>query len=370
MAERIENRLAEWRGKRGLSAAALALAVGVSRQTIYAMEAGDYVPNTETSLRLARALEVQVEELFRLRDKEESAVGARRVIALSAGPVAASTPMRLARVGERQVGVPVGPRPYFLDDADAVSLSAGTAGNVNVQVWEESAAKRIVIAGCDPAIGLLAGEMARGAKCGLVGAPAASKLALRWLAEGKVHVAGSHLEDAKTGEFNVPYLRKQYPKLKFRVYTFAAWAEGWVTAPGNPKRIRRAEDLARRGVRLANREAGSGSRALLERLITEAGIEPQQIQGFEREYFGHLAAAYAVECGQADCCLASEAAARAFGLEFVAVRQERFDLIVREADPEAEGVRELFDILQSGRLRKRLEGMAGYETQRTGVQVS
>ena len=97
--------------------------------------------------------------------------------------------------------------------------------------------KRLVLAGCDPATGLLARMVEKISGVEIVSAAASSKLALTWLSEGKVHIAGSHLEDPKTGEFNLPFIRKQFPGEEFSVVTFARWEEGLVVAPGNPKRI-------------------------------------------------------------------------------------------------------------------------------------
>src|SRR5437879_10629445 len=101
------------------------------------------------------------------------------------------------------------------------------------------------------------------------------------MSEGKVHIAGSHLEDSKTGEFNLPFIRKQFPGEDFSVVTFARWEEGLVIAPGNPQGVREIEDLARKNLKFVNREAGSGSRALLDKLLAKAGMEGQKISGYD-----------------------------------------------------------------------------------------
>ena len=145
-----------------------------------------------------------------------------------------------------------------------------------------------------PATGLLARTLEKISGVEIVSAGASSKLALTWLSEGKVHVAGSHLEDPKTGEFNLPYIRKQFPDEDFSVITFARWEEGLVIAPGNPKRVRKIEDLARKNIKFVNREPGSGSRALLDKLLEKTGMDAQKVQGYDRIAYGHLAAAYCV----------------------------------------------------------------------------
>ena len=95
-----------------------------------------------------------------------------------------------------------------------------------------------MLAGCDPATSLLSNMVERISGVEVVSAAASSKLALAWLKEGKVHIAGSHLEDPKSGEFNLPYVREKFPGEEILVVTFASWEEGLVVAPGNPKRIR------------------------------------------------------------------------------------------------------------------------------------
>src|SRR5713101_335326 len=96
----------------------------------------------------------------------------------------------------------------------------------------EAAEKRLVLAGCDPAASLLAQMVEKISGIEIIPAAASSKLALGWLKEGKVHIAGSHLEDPKTREFNLPFIRKQFPDEEFSVVTFAQWAEGLVISPG------------------------------------------------------------------------------------------------------------------------------------------
>src|SRR5262249_7335283 len=153
---------------------------------------------------------------------------------------------------------------------------------------EEASDKRLVLAGCDPAANILAHMVEKISGIEIIPAAASSRLALAWLKEGKVHIAGSHLEDPKTGEFNLPYLHKEFPNEEFSVITFAHWEEGLIVAPGNPKRIGKIEHLTRKSIRFVNRESGSGSRALLDRLLRNAGIEPSDVYGYDRVAHGHL----------------------------------------------------------------------------------
>ena len=139
---------------------------------------------------------------------------------------------------------------------------------------------------------------------------------------------------------------KQFPNEEVNVVTFARWEEGLVVKPGNPKGIKKIEDLARKNVRFVNREPGSGSRALLEQLMAQAGMDAQRVQGYERVAYGHLAAAYHVVSGEADACLATRSAAQAFALDFVPLKSERYDLVMRKRVAEMPAVKAFLDVLQ------------------------
>ena len=370
---RVQNRVGEIRKSRGVGASELARRVGVSRQTIYAIELGTYVPNTEVALNLAKELEVTVDELFLLQDGPQKAAESLAAEVLSSGPSVKGQPVRVCQIGSRWVSVPVSASPYYMPEADGIIKRTGkTNGRADLVVFakEEAAQKRLVLAGCDPATGLLARMVERISGVEIVSAAASSKLALTWLSEGKVHVAGSHLEDPKTGEFNLPYLRKQFPSEDFSVVTFARWEEGFVVATGNPKRIRKIEDLARKNVRFANREPGSGSRGLLDTLLDKAGMDGEKVQGYDRIAHGHLAAAYCVVSREADVCLATRSAAQTFGLDFVPLYSERYDLVMRKRTADLPAVKAFLDVLQRATLRRKLEVLAGYDTSQTGTVLA
>jgi putative molybdopterin biosynthesis protein len=370
---RVENRLAQIRKSRGVGASDLARRVHVSRQTIYAIEAGTYVPNTEVALNLARELEVTVDELFLLQELSQKSPESLAAELLSAATPSKGQPVRICQIGARWVGIPVSSAPYYIPEADGIIKRAGrTNGRVDLVVFakEDAAQKRLVLAGCDPATGLLSRMVERISGVEVVSAAASSKLALTWLSEGKVHIAGSHLEDAKTGEFNLPFIRAQFPDEDFRVVTFARWEEGLIVASGNPKGVRKIEDLARKKIRFVNREPGSGSRALLEKLLEKAGMDAKKVQGYDRIAHGHLAAAYRVFAQDADACLATRSAAQTFGLDFVPFLSERYDLVMRRRTADLPSVKAFLDVLQRATLRRKLEVLAGYDTSQTGSIVA
>jgi putative molybdopterin biosynthesis protein len=370
---RVENRLGQIRKSRGIGASDLARRVSVSRQTIYAIEAGTYVPNTELALHMARELEVTVDELFSLGAAVVKSPESLAAEVLSAVAPTKGQPVRICQIGSRWVSVPVSATPYYIPEADGIiKRSSRTNGRADLVVFarEEAAQKRLVLAGCDPATSLLSSMVERTSGIEIVSAAASSKLALAWLKEGKVHIAGSHLEDPKTGEFNMPYIREEFPHEEVLVVTFAQWEEGLVVAPGNPKGMRKPEDLAKRGVRFVNRELGSGSRALLDKLLKKAGVPPSTVQGYDRVAYGHLAAAYQIVTGEADACVATRSAAQTFGLDFIPLHSARYDLVMRKRTADLPNVKTFLDVLQRAALRRKLEVLAGYDTSQTGALVA
>lgn len=369
----IENRLAQIRKSRGIGASDLARRVNVSRQTIYAIEAGTYVPNTELALHMARELEVTVDELFSLRAAAPMAPESVIAEVLSASPAVKGQPVRICQVGSKWVSVPVPNTPYFMPEADGViQRTRRTDRRADLMVFakEEAAQKRLLLAGCDPATSLLSNMVERTCGVEVVSVAASSKLALAWLKEGKVHIAGSHLEDSKSGEFNLPYVREQFPGEEILVITFARWEEGLVVAPGNPKKVRTAADLLRKGVRFVNREPGSGSRALLDSLLKAADVASAKVQGYDRIALGHLPAAYQVLSGEADACIATRSAAQTFGLDFLPLHGARYDLVMRKRTGDLPSVKAFLDVLQRATLRRKLEVLAGYDTSQTGAQLT
>jgi len=364
------TRLHEVRGQRGISAAQLAKSAGVSRQTVYAIEAGDYVPNTAVALLLAKILEVRVEDLFELEG--ELAIPPRPVtVELLGDPESAGRgqPVQLCRVGQRLIGIAANPQPLLLPMADGVVVERSKRSHqAEVHVFQNEAAegKRLLVAGCDPGISLLTQHLARFDDVDLVVAPSSSQQALEWLKQGSVHVAGSHLRDSPSGDYNLPQIKRLFPKGSVKVVTFAIWEQGLVFGTANPKNIRGVEDLSRKDVKIINREKGAGSRELLDQELRKTGIAAPNVKGYDRIAYGHLPAALAVSLGEADCCIATRSAARAFGLGFLPLSTERYDLVIRRPFVRLPAVQALLDVLNRAAIRRKLEILAGYDTSHTG----
>lgn len=357
----IQGRLRQLRESRGLSAANLAVEAGTTRQTIHSIEAGNFLPNTALALQLARVLDVTVEQIFCVVDKRP----APRVRAELIGNGASGEFVRLCRVNGRLVAVASGSIPAYLPPADGV-IETRTGGQVsmNAPVAVETG-KRLLLAGCDPALSCL-NELLQHSGIEIVTLPACSRRAIDLLKTGRVHAAGSHLLDPATGEYNLPFIRRAFPSTAVKVVTFASWEQGIVVRAGNRKAIRSLADLGRKGVTLMNREKGSGSRDLLDRGLTEAGIPATRVKGYDSVAPGHLAAAYAVAAGNADCCIAPRSAARCFGLDFIPLAFERFDLAFTRKSLESATANVLLDLLNRSQLRRKLELVAGCDTTETG----
>lgn len=358
--------LRELREARGLAAAELAARTGVTRQTIYAVEEGSFVPNTAVALRLARALDATVEQIFSIEEDGATVVTKADLLSVGAMGETEETLVRLCQVHGRAVAVAASSASAYLPVADG-RIESQSAGRVLVATGTppRNSEKRLLLAGCDPALSILA-DLLRAAGIEMIGVPCASRRALEWLKQGRVHAAGSHLLDQATGEYNVPIIRRSFPKRAVRVVAFASWEQGFVAPRGNPKEIRSFADLARRTVKIVNRESGSGSRDLLDHGLRRAGVAARSVRGYREVAGGHLAAARAVAIGVADCCIASRSAARCFGLDFVPLAVERFDLCFSKASLELPAAQAALDLLNRAILRNKLRAIAEYDTGRTG----
>jgi putative molybdopterin biosynthesis protein len=189
------------------------------------------------------------------------------------------------------------------------------------------------------------------------------------LRDGLCHVAGSHLLDPDTGEYTLPYLERLLPERDVAVVRLVHREQGLIVAPGNPIEIAGIEDVAQRNLRYVNRQRGAGTRVLLDHELARRGIPPDAIQGYEREEHTHLAVAAAVAAGRADAGLGVLAAARAFGLDFVPVAREPYDLVLLKESIEDELLAPLWALLESEDFRRAVNDLGGYETAEMGRRI-
>jgi putative molybdopterin biosynthesis protein len=354
----LVSRVAELRQQRGVRQQALAAAVGVSRQALSAIEAGRATPSTEVALRLARALDCRVEELFGLGDDE--------VVTAELAAGSPVTPrVALASIGGRWVAHPLG---LAADAADGL-VAAGARARRRVRLLAPVAAlrERLVVAGCAPALGVLAARATAergGPRITWLERSSADALAL--LARGQIHVAGVHLDD---GAGNVAAVGRGVPDRALRLFRLARWSAGLVVAAGNPRRIAGVHDLARAGLRVVRRDPGTGAEALLTRLAGDAGMAMRAIAASTRAP-SHLAVAQAVALGAADTGVAIESVARALGLGFVPLADERFDLVVAAELADDPRLVRLLATLGGRPFRRELESLGGHRATETGDLIA
>ncbi|MFH2102699.1 MAG: molybdopterin biosynthesis protein [Chloroflexota bacterium] len=186
------------------------------------------------------------------------------------------------------------------------------------------------------------------------------------LQRGEAHLAGSHLLDPKTGEYNLPYLSKYLPDKRVRVIVLVEREQGLLLHKGNPKGIQCLGDLTRSDIRFINRQRGAGTRVLLDYELEKIGTSGAEIHGYNQEEYTHLGVAAAVASGRADCGLGIAAAARALALEFLPLFQERYDLVIPLEFAESSLLDPLFTVIDSKEFRAAVEAMPGYNIQRMG----
>jgi molybdate-binding protein/DNA-binding transcriptional regulator YhcF (GntR family) len=196
--------------------------------------------------------------------------------------------------------------------------------------------------------------------------PSSSLAGLFALATDACDLAGCHLLDTATGEYNAPFVERLLPGETVLLVTVAEREQGLLVAPGNPARLRDVRDLARPGVRFVNRPRGSGTRLLFDRLLAAAGVPSAAVDGYEREVPTHLAVAAAVAAGAADVGLGIRAAAQVAGLDFVPLARERYELALRATSQERPAVAAVLEVLRSPAFHDAARALTGYDVSRAG----
>jgi molybdate-binding protein/DNA-binding transcriptional regulator YhcF (GntR family) len=186
---------------------------------------------------------------------------------------------------------------------------------------------------------------------------------------GDANLAGAHLLDEESGEYNLPILRRLFPSQALCVITLAERQQGFLVPPGNPRRLETWRDLARSELRLANRQPGSGTRSLLDHHLQREGISPSAIAGYSSVLPTHLAVAAAVTEGRADVGVGIQAAARAYRLDFVPLARERYDLVLHGEDRERAPLRDLLDLASSAEFHAVVAELGGYDIRRSGHEI-
>jgi putative molybdopterin biosynthesis protein len=348
------------RQARGFSQLQLAGMAQVSRQAVSAVEAGLSDPSLRVALALSRALGMTVEELF------GPAV---------TGPVVAARPLApVGPPGARVSLAPVG------DALVALPLSGGTVTRAGFspaggRVSGPDAVRplgpprpTLVAAGCDPALPLLELPLSlQDPPMSFAWWPCASREALALAEAGLVHVAGAHLR-GPGGEYNTAAAAEIITG-GAEVIGFCSWREGLVLRPELAGSVRDLRDVADAGLRVVNRGAGAEARSVLDRELARFGIDPESVTGYGSQATGHLQVAAAIAAGLADAGVASEPAALAYGLAFLPLADERFDLVVPATLAGSREIQALLRALSSQWLLDQLASLPGYTLENCGERL-
>lgn len=187
------------------------------------------------------------------------------------------------------------------------------------------------------------------------------------VARREAHAAGTHLLDPETGEYNTPFVRKLITDRDVVLLQLVYRQQGFIVAAGNPLGIKAIGDLSR--LRFINRQRGSGTRILLDKLLSDAGITAEAVAGYKREEYTHLAVATAVAHGSVDAALGIYSAAQALGLGFVPLLEERYDLCIPCEELESPRMARLLEVVSSAAFRTGAEALGGYSTRDTGTVI-
>ncbi|MCC7106745.1 MAG: molybdopterin biosynthesis protein [Chloroflexi bacterium] len=291
--------------------------------------------------------------------------------------------VKLGRVGDRLIATPLSRGAgviMSLVRADGIltiprlseGLHAGAEVDVELLRRREEVERTIVAIGShDLTLDLLSSRLAT-VKPGfsLASSNVGSLGGLIALQRNEAHLAGSHLLDDTTGEYNLSYVRRHLPGRPVVVVRLVGRDQGLIVPPGNPRGVGSLDDLLGGRLRFVNRQKGSGTRVLLDYELQRRGADPASIQGYEREEYTHLAVAAAVAGGVADVGLGILAAARALGLEFVPLLEEQYELVVPREHYESELLRPLLDIVRSQDFRGEVLALGGYHVERMGEVVA
>ena len=189
------------------------------------------------------------------------------------------------------------------------------------------------------------------------------------LQEERADLAGTHLLDEETGEYNFPYVKRVLPGRQLAIVNLSYRIQGLMFALGNPLKITGLADLRRKDVTFVNRQEGSGTRVLLDLQLKRHGISPDEIKGYDVEFDSHLAVASHIARGNADVGLGIEAAATSHKLGFMPMFRERYDLVIPLANYRSERLAPMLEIIASDEFKKIVDGVGGYDTSQTGTTV-
>jgi molybdenum cofactor synthesis domain-containing protein len=286
----------------------------------------------------------------------------------------------LGRVADRVVAIPLAGGAGMMTSlvrADGIlriapdisGYSEGEKATIELLTSEKALNHRLLVLGShDLTIDLLASsvkERSEG-RITISSSNIGSMGGLLAVGKGITHFAGSHLLDTATGDYNRSYIQRYIKNTRVSLVTLVHRWQGLMIAKGNHKNIRGIADLTRSDITMINRQAGSGTRILLDYELQKAGIDPSAINGYRSEEYTHMSVAMAVTSGRADVGLGIMAAAKALDLDFIPVSRERYDLVMPSDFLKDERMELLLEIIRSRKFIEQVLAMGGYEVEETG----
>ena len=288
----------------------------------------------------------------------------------------------LGRVGERIIAVPLARGAGVITTmvrADGFlripslieGINAGEEAEIELLRPASEIENTILCTGShDPCISVLEDQLkARYPEMKIAPMNVGSLGALLSLQRGETHIGGTHLLDPDTGAYNVPDIKRTIPGLPLVLVHLVQREQGFLVPPRNPRGISGVADLTKNKLIFVNRQAGSGTRVLLDFYLNKSGIDPCAIPGYEREEFTHMAVAAAVVSGLADVGLGVRSAANALGLDFIPLAQEQYDLLFSRSFFESDKGQRLLEVIRSHDFRRAVEALGGYEAHSSGEIV-
>jgi putative molybdopterin biosynthesis protein len=290
--------------------------------------------------------------------------------------------VKLGQVGERLIAAPLSRgagvimsmvRADGLVRIPRFSEGVHAGADVDVELLRGMADIRktvVAIGSHDLALDLLSNALARRTPgASLASANVGSLGGLLALSRGEAHLAGSHLLDEATGQYNVSYIQRHLADRRVVLVHLAGRVQGLIVPAGNPRGISSLQDLAAPGVQFVNRQRGSGTRVLLDYQLRQLGISPTAIAGYDREQYTHLAVAADVASGAADAALGILAAARALDLDFLPLFNEQYQLVIPREHYDSPVLAPVLEIIRDARFQKEVENLGGYDVRDMGQKI-
>ncbi|MEN2994774.1 MAG: molybdopterin biosynthesis protein [Thermodesulfovibrio sp.] len=291
--------------------------------------------------------------------------------------------VKVGRVGDKYIATPIARGAgllmsvvradgYIVIPKGSEGFSQGTEVMVNLWRSKDEIDNTVVCIGShDNTLDVLSNFLRkRYPKFTLSSAHVGSMGGLVAIKKGEAHMAGIHLLDDTTGEYNVPFIKKLMPEKKVILVNLVYRIQGFIVKKGNPKNIKGFEDLLREDVVFINRQAGSGTRLLLDKNLRELGISPSKIKGYDKDEYTHMGVASAVLTNRADVGIGILAAAQALDLDFIPIAEERYDILIPYEFLELKSVQAVLDIISKDEeFKKSVEKLGGYNTKDMGKVI-